>query len=75
MCVFKISDVQIYIIPPLPFGLMETLFMMHIFFRVATPEIENKIEDYKKENPGIFSWEIRERLIKVSKKYLYINNL
>ncbi|XP_070491059.1 protein gooseberry-neuro-like [Chironomus tepperi] len=32
--------------------------------RVATPEIENRIEDMKKENPGIFSWEIRERLIK-----------
>ena len=35
--------------------------------RVATPEVENRIEDYKKENPGIFSWEIRERLIKVSR--------
>ena len=33
--------------------------------RVATPEIENRIEDMKKENPGIFSWEIREKLIKV----------
>ena len=33
--------------------------------RVATPEVEKKIEDYKKENPGIFSWEIREQLIKV----------
>jgi len=32
--------------------------------RVATPEVEAKIEDYKKENPGIFSWEIRDRLIK-----------
>lgn len=31
----------------------------------ATPEIENRIEEMKKENPGIFSWEIRERLIKV----------
>lgn len=31
---------------------------------MATPEIENRIEDYKKENPGIFSWEIRDRLIK-----------
>ena len=34
--------------------------------RVATPEVENKIEEYKRDNPGIFSWEIRERLIKVS---------
>lgn len=32
--------------------------------RVATPEIENRIEDMKKDNPGIFSWEIREQLIK-----------
>ena len=34
--------------------------------RVTTPDIEKKIEDYKNENPGIFSWEIRDRLIKVS---------
>ncbi|XP_059085451.1 protein gooseberry-like isoform X2 [Tigriopus californicus] len=32
--------------------------------RVATPEVEKRIEDYKKENPGMFSWEIRENLIK-----------
>ncbi|KAF0291968.1 Protein gooseberry-neuro [Amphibalanus amphitrite] len=32
--------------------------------RVATPEIENSIAQYFKENPGIFSWEIRDRLIK-----------
>ena len=31
---------------------------------MATPEVENKIEEYKKDNPGIFSWEIRERLVK-----------
>jgi len=29
--------------------------------RVATPEVEQRIEEYKKENPGIFSWEIRDR--------------
>ena len=34
--------------------------------RVATPEVEKKIEEYKQDNPGIFSWEIRDRLIKVS---------
>ncbi|XP_049856933.1 protein gooseberry-like isoform X1 [Schistocerca gregaria] len=33
--------------------------------RVATPEVEARIDDYKKANPGIFSWEIRDRLIKV----------
>ncbi|RZC42365.1 PAX and/or HTH 23 domain containing protein, partial [Asbolus verrucosus] len=32
--------------------------------RVATPEVELRIEQMKKEQPGIFSWEIRERLIK-----------
>ncbi|XP_076234174.1 protein gooseberry [Calliopsis andreniformis] len=32
--------------------------------RVATPDIEAKIEDMKRQNPGIFSWEIREKLIK-----------
>lgn len=35
--------------------------------KVATPEIEMKIELMKKENPGIFSWQIREKLEKVSK--------
>ena len=31
--------------------------------RVSTPDIENQIEQYKHDNPGIFSWEIRDRLI------------
>lgn len=34
--------------------------------KVATPEIESRIEDLKKMNPGMFSNEIREKLIKVS---------
>lgn len=33
--------------------------------RVATPEVEKKIENYKRDNPTIFTQEIRERLIKV----------
>lgn len=33
--------------------------------KVTTPDIEKRIDDYKKENPGVFSWEIRDRLIKV----------
>lgn len=33
--------------------------------RVATPQVEKKIEDYRRDNPGIFAWEIRERLMKV----------
>ncbi|KAL3274565.1 hypothetical protein HHI36_015946 [Cryptolaemus montrouzieri] len=32
--------------------------------RVATQEVEAKIEKLKKDNPAIFSWEIRDRLIK-----------
>ncbi|KAL0277280.1 UNVERIFIED_CONTAM: hypothetical protein PYX00_004624 [Menopon gallinae] len=33
--------------------------------RVATPEVEKRIEDYKRENPGIFSWEIRDRYVEI----------
>ena len=32
--------------------------------RVATPDIEQKILDIQKDHPGIFSWEIREKLLK-----------
>ncbi|XP_033219900.1 protein gooseberry-neuro-like [Belonocnema kinseyi] len=32
--------------------------------RVATPEVEARIEGIKRENPGVFSWEIRETLMK-----------
>ncbi|KAK3852076.1 hypothetical protein Pcinc_041323 [Petrolisthes cinctipes] len=32
--------------------------------KVTTPDIEKRIDDYKKENPGVFSWEIRDRLVK-----------
>ena len=34
--------------------------------RVSTPEVEAKIEDMKRQNPGMFSWEIRDKLVKVS---------
>ncbi|XP_058054002.1 protein gooseberry-neuro [Anopheles bellator] len=34
--------------------------------KVATPEVEARIEEMKKMNPGIFSWEIREKLIKTA---------
>ncbi len=32
--------------------------------RVATPEIVQHITAYKHENPSIFAWEIREKLLK-----------
>ena len=31
--------------------------------KVATPEVVAKIEGYKRDNPTIFAWEIREKLI------------
>lgn len=30
---------------------------------MATPNVVSKIEDYKQENPSIFAWEIRDRLL------------
>ena len=33
--------------------------------RVATFEVENIVEEFKRENPAIFAWEIRDRLIRV----------
>ena len=35
--------------------------------KVATPAVVAKIEQYKRENPTIFAWEIRERLISEGK--------
>ena len=32
--------------------------------RVATPEVETRIEEMKRDQPGLFSWEIRERLVR-----------
>lgn len=39
--------------------------------RVATAEVESRIEQLKRDNPGIFSWEIRDKLIKVGKCLFY----
>lgn len=36
--------------------------------KVATPTVVSKIEQYKRENPTIFAWEIRERLISEGKR-------
>lgn len=35
--------------------------------KVATPAVVSKIEFYKRENPTIFAWEIREKLISEGK--------
>ncbi|XP_010793627.1 paired box protein Pax-3a isoform X2 [Notothenia coriiceps] len=32
--------------------------------QIASPEVDKKIEEYKRENPGMFSWEIRDKLLK-----------
>lgn len=39
--------------------------------KVATPAVVSKIEQYKRDNPTIFAWEIRERLISEGE---YTNN-
>ncbi|KAK7156094.1 hypothetical protein R3I94_006231 [Phoxinus phoxinus] len=30
----------------------------------TSPDVEKRVEEYKRENPGIFSWEIRDKLLK-----------
>ena len=40
--------------------------------KVATPAVVSKIEQYKRENPTIFAWEIRERLISEGKCHIII---
>ena len=42
--------------------------------KVATPTVVSKIEQYKRENPTIFAWEIRERLISEGQYYVAANN-
>lgn len=37
--------------------------------KVATPAVVSKIEFYKRENPTIFAWEIREKLISEGKLF------
>ncbi|XP_073243592.1 paired box protein Pax-7-like [Porites lutea] len=32
--------------------------------KVITPHIERKIDQYRREQPGIFSWELRDRLLR-----------
>ena len=38
--------------------------MIHAYvFRVATCLVVEKIEEYKREQPSIFAWEIRDKLL------------
>lgn len=32
--------------------------------QTTTPDVDKKIEEYKRDNPGMFSWEIRDKLLK-----------
>nr|XP_061797754.1 paired box protein Pax-3-like isoform X6 [Nerophis lumbriciformis] len=32
--------------------------------KMTTPDVEKRIEECKRENPGMFSWEIRDKLLK-----------
>ncbi|NP_001315326.1 paired box protein Pax-3b [Danio rerio] len=32
--------------------------------KTTSPDVEKRVEEYKRENPGIFSWEIRDKLLK-----------
>lgn len=49
----------------------KTNIILYVFFfffvsfkQTASPEVDKKIEEYKRHNPGMFSWEIRDKLLK-----------
>jgi len=43
--------------------------------KVATPAVVSKIEFYKRENPTIFAWEIREKLISEGNNIIVLSSL
>lgn len=38
--------------------------LSHHVKQTTTPDVDKKIEEYKRDNPGMFSWEIRDKLLK-----------
>lgn len=42
--------------------------------RVATAEVEARVEQLKRQQPGIFAWEIRDKLIKVDGFVLWLRH-
>lgn len=61
-CVWGVVDTKTISLPP-PYLSVPALPPPPLK-QVATPDVEKKIEEYKRENPGMFSWEIRDRLLK-----------
>ena len=47
----------------LPFLNIKNTFFYVVSFQVATPLVVKKIMGYKQENPSIFAWEIRDKLL------------
>lgn len=45
-------------------NVLSDIFLFLQSKQTATPEVDKKIEEYKRENPGMFSWEIRDKLLK-----------
>ena len=41
--------------------------------KLATPEIEKRVEGYKSENPGVFSWEVSKDFMpdQVNLRFIY----
>lgn len=43
---------------------IEWIIAFYYFEQTSSPVMEKRIEQYKRDNPGIFSWEIRDKLLK-----------
>ena len=69
-CSFEINSVYVFCLFFFPFCSLVTQIKSFRWAihstqkQVATPDVEKRIEEYKRENPGMFSWEIRDKLLK-----------